>query len=257
GPVLAALHAAAGDRDLLALKGRNNYAVVRAVGDEQALAPGIGQHLAGEEQRTVALLGVAGQFEAERGRLELLLRLVRLDQLGDVLVEDVVGPFPGDAAIEVAVGVDQHQRGPGPDAVPVPDGVLGVIDHRVADLVAQDGLADALGVLLVGELRRVYADDDQHAGVFRFEPGEVGEGVDAVDAAQRPEVEQDDAAAQVGELEGGGGVEPGRAAGEFGGGDLAGPLASRGGRGPARREQPEGHQQDRPHKQIPGADGAA
>ena len=72
--------------------------------------------------------------------------------------------------------------------------VVGVVDDRMLDLVAQDRLADALGVLLVLELGRVDADDDQLVGVLLLELGQVGQDVDAVDAAERPEVEQDDLA---------------------------------------------------------------
>ena len=52
-------------------------------------------------------------------------------------------------------------------------------------------------------------------GVFLFEPGQVGKHVDAVDAAQGPEVEKDDLAAQVLQLDRAGGVEPGDAAVEL------------------------------------------
>src|SRR5205823_7558967 len=122
--------------------------------------------------------------------------------------------------VQVALGVDQHQGGPGAYAVAPPDDPLGVVDHRVGDLVAQDGLADRFGVLLVVELGRVYADDDQDAGVLGLQLGQVRQGVDAVDAAERPEVEQDDAALEVGQADGAGGVEPGSAAVQLGRGNL-------------------------------------
>ena len=56
GAVRLAGFAGAGDGDLFAVEIRNDDAVMRAVGDEQPLARGVGQHLAGEEQRTRAVL---------------------------------------------------------------------------------------------------------------------------------------------------------------------------------------------------------
>ena len=54
----------------------------------------------------------------------------------------------------------------------------------------------------VVELGGVDADDDDLIGVFLFQLGQVGQRVDAVDAAERPEIEDDDLAAQVLELDG-------------------------------------------------------
>ena len=54
GAVLVAGLADAGDRDLLAVEIRNNNTMMRAVGDEQAIAGSVGQYFAGEEQRTFA-----------------------------------------------------------------------------------------------------------------------------------------------------------------------------------------------------------
>ena len=124
-------------------------------------------------------------------------------------------PSPETRPYYVALGVDEHERGPGVDAVAAPDLAVGVVDDGMLDLVAEDGLADALGLLLVVELGRVDADDDEDAGILGFELGEVGERVDAVDAAEGPEVEQDDAALEIVELERIGGVEPGDAAVEL------------------------------------------
>jgi hypothetical protein len=78
---------------------------------------------------------------------------------------------------------------------------LRVVDHRVLHAVAQDDAADVLRLLLVLELRGVDADDDELVGVFLFQPLEVGDDVDAVDAAVSPEVQEHDLAAQGGERE--------------------------------------------------------
>ncbi len=94
---------------------------------------------------------------------------------------------------------------------------MGVVDDGVADFVAQNGFADIFAVFLRVELGRVDADDDDLVGVLLFQLGQVGQRVNAVDAAERPEVEDDDLAAQVFELDGAGGVEPAAAAVQFGG----------------------------------------
>ena len=62
---------------------------------------------------------------------------------------------------------------------------------------SRDLLADVLGVLLGVELGGVDADDDQLVLVLLLELGEVGQDVVAVDAAERPEVEQDDLALEL------------------------------------------------------------
>src|SRR5207245_1412667 len=86
------------------------------------------------------------------------------------------------------------ERGPGATAVGVPDLHLRVVDDGVADLVAQHRLSDVLRLLLVVELGRVHADDNDLVGIFLLDLGQVGERVDAVDAAEGPEVEDDDLA---------------------------------------------------------------
>ena len=60
---------------------------------------------------------------------------------------------------------------------------------------------DGLRILLVLELRRVHADDRQNITEPSFDRPELGQHVMAVDAAQRPEVQQHDATAKVIEAE--------------------------------------------------------
>jgi hypothetical protein len=78
----------------------------------------------------------------------------------------------------------------------------------VLELVAQDDAADVVDLLLVVELRGVDACNDVFLRVLLFEPLEVGDDVDAVDAAVSSEVEQHDFAAQLRERERPVGVEP-------------------------------------------------
>ena len=99
------------------------------------------------------------------------------------------------------VGVDQHQGRPAIDAEPVPDDHVGVVDDRVLDPVLGHLAADVLGVLLGVELGGVDADDHQLVLVLLLELGQVGQDVVAVDAAVGPEVEQDDLALELGELD--------------------------------------------------------
>ena len=77
--------------------------------------------------------------------------------------------------------------------------MLRVVDHGMLDPVLRDLAADVLGVALGVELGRMDADDDQLVLVLLLELGQVGEDVVAIDAAERPEIEQDDLAAQLGE----------------------------------------------------------
>ena len=68
-----------------------------------------------------------------------------------------------------------------------------MLDPVLGDLAA-DVRRVALGVKLAG----VNADDNELILIFFFELGQVGKDVMAVDAAERPEIEQDDLAAQLG-----------------------------------------------------------
>ena len=79
----------------------------------------------------------------------------------------------------------------------------------MVDGVPVDGGDDRVVLGLVDELGRVDADRHQDVGVVCLERAQLVEDVQAVDAAEGPEVEQDDLAAQVGQREGATpGVEP-------------------------------------------------
>ena len=186
----------AGNGDLLAVQVRDDDAVMRAVGDEQALAGRVGEHLAGEEQRAVARFAEAGQLETSCGLVlsvffSLWILISRAISLIQVVVLALARVHVDRPALPGRSGTASARS----DVVGLPDVLVGVVDHRMGDLVAEDGLADAGGFLLVVELGRVDADDHQLVGIFLLQLGQVGQDVDAVDAAQRPEVEQDDLAA--------------------------------------------------------------
>src|SRR5450756_931699 len=75
------------------------------------------------------------------------------------------------------------------------------VQHRVAHLVPLDGGLERDRVRLVHELGRVHPDDDEDVAVLLLEPAQLVQDMQAVDAAEGPEVEQDDLAAQVGQRE--------------------------------------------------------
>ena len=96
----------------------------------------------------------------------------------------------------------------------------------MVDLVAVDRRDQGLVVGLVRELRRVDADDDEHVGVALLDLAQLVDDVQAVDAAERPEVEQHDAPAQPGQRQRLRGVDPAAGAVELGGPDPRGSQAS-------------------------------
>jgi hypothetical protein len=57
------------------------------------------------------------------------------------------------------------------------------------DLVTLDGRGESTVVGLVRELRRVHSDDHQHVGVLPLQLPQLVENVQAVDAAEGPEVQ--------------------------------------------------------------------
>ena len=98
-----------------------------------------------------------------------------------------------------SAGVDQHERRPAIHAEPVPERHPRIVDHRMLDPVFGDLAADVLGIALGVELAGMDTDDHELILIFFFELGQVRQDVMAIDAAKRPEIEQDDLAAQLGE----------------------------------------------------------
>ena len=208
GAVLpAALAAADPTDDLLAVE--DHQRVVRGVGDEQ---PAVGQleRLAGEGE----LARACGRRDVRAaGSPERALGLV----LGDELLEQPADPL--DVALargdvhDVALGVDQDQRRPGPDGVLPPGLEVRVVEDRVIDLVALDRGHHGLVVALVLELRRVHADDGEHVVKARLQRSQLVQDVQAVDAAERPKVSDHKGPTEVGEPQRATtGVEPAAAA---------------------------------------------
>ena len=90
-------------------------------------------------------------------------------------------------------------------------------------LVPLDGGGQGHGIGLVRELRRMHPDDHEHVRVLALELAQLVQDVQAVDAAERPEVEEHKTASEVSEAERSGSVEP-AAAGELGGTDTHLPI---------------------------------
>ena len=208
-----------GDGLFVACQVGDDDTMVRAVGDEEALAWGVGEDLAGEEKRSVARFLGPSQVELSRLLVQRLFFLVDLDEFGNARVQGLIQALPRAHGEHLALGVDQDESRPGAELVGIRDLAIGVVDDGMAYLVAQYGFADAGGVALVGKLGAMDANHDQFVGVLLLQLRQVGQGVDAIDAAQSPEIEDHDLAAQVLHANGAGRVQPGDASVQLGGQD--------------------------------------
>ena len=149
--------------------------------------------------------GARGGFRRHVGAVAAVqgaLGLVLGDQFGDEHGEAVGVAFAGQVGHDVALGVDDHQGGPGAGGVGLPGVQLGIVQDRVVDLVALHGGGKGYRICLVLELGRVHADGYQDVGVLLFERAQLIQDVQAVDAAEGPEVQQHDLAAQGLEVQG-------------------------------------------------------
>ena len=147
------------------------------------------------------------------------LGLVLGDQFGDEHGQAVGVAFAGQVGHDVALGVDDHQGGPGAGGVGLPGVQLRVVQDGVVDLVALNRGGKGYRICLVLELGRVHTHGNQDVGVLLFERAQLIEDVQAVDAAESPEVEEHDLAAQGFEVQRlPAGVEP-VTAHQFGGAD--------------------------------------
>jgi hypothetical protein len=143
-------------------------------------------------------------------------RAMLADQFLDQFPQGVPVPLACHRSYDTACRIDEYQGGPGADGVSLPDQELGVIDDRMRDLVAPDGVTEGGRLALVGKFGRVYPDDGQGIGERGFQRLQLREDVQAVDSAVRPEIEQDHASTQVREAERTWGVEPLHTLGKLG-----------------------------------------
>ena len=70
---------------------------------------------------------------------------------------------------QFALRINHAQCGPTSNIVAVPHDVIGVVDYRVFNVVAQDRLTDVFGTLFRIELRRMNANDDDLVGIGMFQ----------------------------------------------------------------------------------------
>ena len=135
------------------------------------------------------------------------------EQLLDDALRFLVAPLAEVVVANVAVHVDEVERRPVVVVEGGPDPVVVVERDRVVDRSLLRRHPDTLELVLEREFRRVHSDDDEPVVSVGLRPGaHVRLGAQPVDARQRPEVHDDDVAAEL--LGGEGlGVEPrGRAA---------------------------------------------
>ncbi|MNW52342.1 hypothetical protein D3C74_298580 [compost metagenome] len=205
---------------------------------DQEVASRERDRLGGEAQRARRRGGRHVDVVAPRGEgPQRALGAVLLHELVDERGERRRVPLARHLRDDVALGVDHDERRPGPRGVRGPGDELGVVEDGVTHLVALDRGSERDRVCLVLELRGVDADDDEVVAARLLELAQLVEDVQAVDAAERPEVEDDDPAAQVRERDvAAARVEP-AAPDELGGADAG--QAGVGGRGAHPRILPQ------------------
>ena len=170
------------------------------IGDDPA-PPAVhraGLHLAGESQAIARRLW-SGEVERARRQDPGLAGLGH--ELAHELDEPVGRHLAGLEAHERSLGIDERESGPGAYAVGAPQAKLGILDHGVGDVVARDRLRQLVGLLLGRELRRMHADDGDLIGKSGLQLAQRRKHVNAVDAAEGPEIENDEFAAEVGQRE--------------------------------------------------------
>ncbi len=100
-------------------------------------------------------------------------------------------------AEDAALGIDEDERRPSGHIVGLPQAHFGVVDDGMADVVAGDRVGDRFRVPFRRILWRVDADDDEVFRVSLLQQFEGRQCLQAVDAARRPEVENDQTPPQL------------------------------------------------------------
>ena len=106
-------------------------------------------------------------------------------------------PFAGHRGDDVALRVDEGERRPCACGVGLPRDEVRIVQDDVLDAVALDCLVDGLNGPFELELGAVHADDHEHVAVLLLDRTQFVQHVEAVDAAEGPEVQQHDLAAEV------------------------------------------------------------
>jgi hypothetical protein len=105
-------------------------------------------------------------------------------------------PLAGQLRDDVALWVHDGEGRPGAGRVGLPGEQVRVVEDGVVHLVALDRGRERDRVGLVRELGGVHPDHDQDVRELGLDLAQLVEHVQAVDAAEGPEVEQDDPPAQ-------------------------------------------------------------
>jgi hypothetical protein len=107
--------------------------------------------------------------------------------------------FTGHRRHHVALGVDDHQRRPRLGGIRLPGDQIRVIENWMAHGVALDSGGERFGVGLMLELGRVNPNEDKGIGEPGLQRAQLIQDVQTVDAAERPEVEDHNTPAQIGQ----------------------------------------------------------
>jgi hypothetical protein len=168
-----------GDRD--AVVGKGNLARVTQDARAADRAP-VGR----EVQRLVV-----EQPSLTRGRERAL------DERRDGFDRELAGVRSSD----VPAWIDGNECRPRVDGIRSPDAELPIVQDGMGRTESERGLTNALGDALGDVLAAMDADDGDMIGVLLFEPPQLRKYVDAVDSAVRPEIEEEQLTAEVGERE--------------------------------------------------------
>jgi hypothetical protein len=160
--------------------------------------PAMGLTFAGKRKRPAAR---ALRAQLERGRMQAVAGALRVEELLHEALELIRIGLAARLAQDVPVRRDDDERGPGTDCIALPQLTVRIVGDGMRDPVAQHRLAHVLQITLGRELRTVHADHDELAWECVFETTQCLERMEAIDAAERPEVEDDQTPAQLRELQ--------------------------------------------------------
>ena len=134
------------------------------------------------------------------------------DQLRDHGIKQISMTLTALRAYKFAFRIDDCNCWPGLRPEFSPQDHLTIVDHRMFDLVTHNGITDVPGIFFVVEFCRMDADDDDLIGILFFQKRQIREYVHAVDAAKRPEIQNDNFAFQILHVDGLSRIQPFRSA---------------------------------------------
>ena len=154
--------------------------------------------------------GLADRFERNRRgrRVEDATRLELLEHAAHQLIEFFEGKLAFVLADDPTVRVDEDQGRPGTTAKALPDREVTVVHHRVLDSIAQHRFPQIGRFPLGRELGRMHPDDDHPVAVFPLDLPQLRKGMHAIDSAERPEIDDPQPTAEIGQAQWPGDVEP-------------------------------------------------